>query len=182
MFLENKQVPVKDVGSCITKNCTESRGGPTGPIPAPQKKPNWGTIYVYEGTSSVTDGVPDDDDKVHLTNRKTGNGEVANNTFSGHFTVPDGYVFILKNSEIGQVRASAALFVDAEVQVMEYGKSWITKRALAGGSAGTITALDDNLIYALPNSTLKMWAHLNGSNDTNEALANFSGYLAKIIT
>ena len=141
----------------------------------------WGTIYVYQGTSSVTDGIPDTDSMVHLMNRQLNTGENPNNVFAGHFTVPDGHYFILKNSEIGQVRSNNSLFVDAEVQIAEYGKSFITKRVLSGGNAGTITGIDDNLIYAPPNSTLRMWGHFNGSNDANEALANFSGYLGKII-
>ena len=39
MFPDKKRVVVKDLGPFIPANCTESRGGPNGPIPGPQNPP-----------------------------------------------------------------------------------------------------------------------------------------------
>ena len=39
MFSVKKLVVVKDIGPFIPANCTESRGGPNGPIPGPQNPP-----------------------------------------------------------------------------------------------------------------------------------------------
>ena len=139
-------------------------------------------FFVYEDGVSFAIMVPDDNTKIHLQNRSnaSGTGEVNNSAEKAAYTVPDGYYFVFKSAGIGLLRSSSSLFVDGEIQMAEWGKPFINKMPLTRGNAGNIFQDDWPLLYAKPNTDIRLAAHVNNTSSA-DLVGMFDGFLLRII-
>jgi len=140
-----------------------------------------GTISVYSSSSSVTTGIPTSEAYIYLINRSSNSGSTINNVYSGIFVVPDGYYFVLETVDIVHIAANNKQYVRADIQVAEYGESFVTKSRLSKGNASKLKYSKDNLVYAGPNSTLRIWLDIAGVGSNSEIKGYFTGYLCAII-
>ena len=140
------------------------------------------TLFVYEDGVSFTDMIPDDNTKIHLLNRSylEGTGEVNNSAEKAAFTTFDNCYFVFKSAGIGLLRASNNLFVDGEIQMAEWGKPFINKMPVSRGNAANIFQDDWPLLYAKPNTDIRLAAHVNNTS-TAELVGMFEGFLLRII-
>lgn len=139
------------------------------------------TVYVYEGWTSVTNGVPDNSDAIHLINRNPNSSEISNIAYSGYFTVPYNKYFVLRNAEVGQARGNNMLYCEAEIQSMELNKRFVTRNVLMNGNAARIYNKKNFSLYFKPNETFRFWGQINSVQESTEMFLNFSGYLLDIV-
>jgi len=145
---------------------------------------NWsgGVVRVTQSGITYTSSKPSDVSKVHLqTGSLINNTDEINNVASkAAYTVPDGYYFLVKSVGIGLMYSSASICVSGKLQFAEHNKPFITVLPVSGGVGGGIQHFEYPLVYAKPNSDIRLVGQSSTSADPL-MVGYIEGYLAEII-
>ena len=132
-----------------------------------------GQIAAYEGTSTVTAGVPDDITKVH-DRIEPG----FQNSFKGATTLSDKDYYIVTGG-FGSVSSGLDATANFYLEVRQAGKVF-TQGAAISGSRGGQWAVDlDPAIIIPANSDVRITCSPSANGAT--VFGTFQGYLAKVI-
>lgn len=131
-----------------------------------------GRVSVYEDTD-VTNGVPDDETKIHITIE-----EGFQESFKAATTFSDQDYYILTGG-FGSVSKQSNAVVDFYLEVRQAGKVFVQRAAISATNSGPWSIDLDPAIIVPSNADVRITAE----PDTNNAVAFgvFKGYLAKVI-
>ena len=139
-------------------------------------------VYIYEsGITFDSDGYTDDVDKIHLANKyfPGDNGYSVNSATRCSYTVPDGHMMVIRKTGISMLRSGNGQAIDGELQIREYGKSFLTKLIVTRSNAGNVYG-KNHYLYAPSNSDIRMFSHVTNSSSV-EIAGQITGFLVPIL-
>lgn len=132
-----------------------------------------GQVAAYEGTSTVTAGVPDDITKVH------DRIEVDfQNSFKGATTFSDKDYYIVTGG-FGSVSSGLDATADFYLEVRQAGKVFIQGAAISGSRGGQWSVNLDPAVIVPANADVRITCNPSANGAT--VFGTFQGYLAKVI-
>jgi hypothetical protein len=132
-----------------------------------------GTVYVYQDTT-ITNGVPTDLSKVHITI------PAGNNQSFKAATTFDRETFGILTQGFGSVGNRQTANVEFEFEVRPKGKIFQSGAAIVAGSASSSFSLNlDPALVIPPNSDIRVIAISDKAGA--EASVNFNLYMAKVL-
>jgi len=145
-----------------------------------------GPAYIYQVSGintglAIGDEYPSDVTKIGGVSMDVDSTEVNNEIVKASITIPDGYVGLFRNVYVGMPRASNTSYFDATLQIAEYGKPFLNKLFIAGGTAADMGNIEYPYVYALPNSDVRLAAQVSATSST-QLMGGMSVLLVPIIT
>lgn len=135
-----------------------------------------GTIYVYESGGTVTNGVPQDTTKIHLSAETTDN---QSDKCATSISDLDYWIITQVYSEVTR-SSNQSRRVEFKVQIRSFNGVWRTRMRLNSSTESSTNSIELNPCLIVPgNSDVRMVATSNGAD--TEVSGMIAGYLATIL-
>ena len=136
-------------------------------------------LYNHSGSTFDAEGNPNTGSKIYFCTKSTAleSNYVVNNAKNSRFTVPDGYIYALKNIYAGNLLQVSTFWVELSLQVQAYRQDFYRKKTLTQGYSA-FNEYDNNFLYILPNHTMRMIAKTFFASST--LVGGHNGFLIPI--